>query len=82
MARFNVHDAKTNFSRLLEMAERGGEVIVARNGKPIARLVGLEEKKSILGIGIEDPNYRDLADEEAFSPMSPDEAEAFYEGRR
>lgn len=82
MAQFNVHEAKTNFSQLLEMVERGEEVIVARHGKPVARLVGLEEKKSILGIGLGDPNYRaGLSDEEAFSPMSEEEAEIFYEGR-
>ena len=81
MAQFNVHEAKTNFSHLLELVERGEEVIVARHGKPVAQLVGLQKKESILGIGIGDPNYRSgLSDEEAFSPMSEEEARAFYEG--
>jgi prevent-host-death family protein len=35
----NVHDAKTNLSKLLEEVEAGGEVIIARNGKPVARLL-------------------------------------------
>ena len=83
MAQFNVHEAKTNFSQLLELVERGEEVIVARHGKPVARLIPFPEKKSILGIGVGDPNYRSgLSDKEAFSPMSAEEAEAFYEGRR
>ena len=34
----NVHDAKTHLSRLLERVERGQEIIIARAGKPIARL--------------------------------------------
>lgn len=34
----NVHDAKTNLSRLLERVERGEEIVIARAGKPIARL--------------------------------------------
>jgi prevent-host-death family protein len=35
----NVHEAKTHLSRLLEQVERGEEIVIARAGKPIARLV-------------------------------------------
>ena len=35
----NVHEAKTHFSKLLAQVEAGEEVIIARSGKPIARLV-------------------------------------------
>jgi prevent-host-death family protein len=35
----NVHEAKTHPSRLLEQVERGEEVVIARNGRPVARLV-------------------------------------------
>jgi prevent-host-death family protein len=35
----NVHDAKTHLSRLLERAEAGEEIVIARAGKPVARLV-------------------------------------------
>jgi prevent-host-death family protein len=38
----NVHEAKTQLSRLLLRVEAGEEVIIARGGKPIARLVPLE----------------------------------------
>ena len=34
----NVHEAKTNLSRLLKRAEAGEDVVIARNGKPVARL--------------------------------------------
>ena len=34
----NIHEAKTHLSRLLERVERGDEVVIARRGKPIARL--------------------------------------------
>lgn len=37
----NVHEAKTQLSRLLERVESGEEVIIARAGKPVARLVPL-----------------------------------------
>ena len=35
----NVHDAKTRLSQLLEAVEQGQEVIIARRGEPVARLV-------------------------------------------
>lgn len=38
----NVHEAKTHLSRLLAAVERGGEVTIARAGRPIARLVPAE----------------------------------------
>jgi prevent-host-death family protein len=37
----NVHDAKTHFSKLLEQAHAGQEIIVAKAGKPYARLMPL-----------------------------------------
>jgi prevent-host-death family protein len=37
----NVHEAKTHLSRLLELAHQGEEIIVAKAGKPYARLVPL-----------------------------------------
>jgi prevent-host-death family protein len=37
----NIHDAKTHFSRLVERAEAGEEILIARAGRPVARLVPL-----------------------------------------
>ena len=42
MATVNVHAAKTQFSQLLERVARGEEVVIAKAGKPVARLVPLE----------------------------------------
>jgi prevent-host-death family protein len=81
MAQFNIHEAKTKFSHLLEMVEHGEEVIVARNGIPVARLIGIEPKKSILGMGVGDPNYRYLSDEIATAPLN-DEDLALWSGER
>jgi len=36
-----VHTAKTHLSRLLERVERGEEIVIARNGKPVAKLTPL-----------------------------------------
>lgn len=35
----NIHEAKTHFSKLLQRVEEGDEVVIARAGRPIARLV-------------------------------------------
>ena len=35
----NIHEAKTHLSRLVERVERGDEVVIARAGRPVARLV-------------------------------------------
>lgn len=37
----NVHEAKTHFSRLLDLAHSGQEIILAKGGKPYARLMPL-----------------------------------------
>lgn len=36
---FNMHEAKTHLSRLVEMVEAGEEVVLARAGRPVARIV-------------------------------------------
>jgi prevent-host-death family protein len=40
---FNTHEAKTHLSQLIERAARGEEIIIAKAGKPMARLVGYRE---------------------------------------
>ena len=38
MATVNIHEAKTHLSRLVDRAEKGEEIVIARAGKPIVRL--------------------------------------------
>ncbi|CAA9458720.1 MAG: Prevent host death protein, Phd antitoxin [uncultured Rubrobacteraceae bacterium] len=40
----NIHEAKTHLSRLLEEVRQGEEVVIAKAGKPVARLVAVSEK--------------------------------------
>ncbi|MDX2023852.1 MAG: type II toxin-antitoxin system Phd/YefM family antitoxin [Deltaproteobacteria bacterium] len=44
MAEINVHEAKTHFSRLLARVSAGEEIIIARDGRPVARLVPYEAR--------------------------------------
>lgn len=45
MATFSIHAAKTNLSKLIERAEAGEEIIIARGEEPVARLEPLSRKK-------------------------------------
>ena len=45
----NVHEAKTHLSRLLARVERGEEIVIARSGRPVARLVRYDEPRRTLG---------------------------------
>ena len=47
----NIHDAKTNLSKLIARTLDGEEVIIAKNGNPIVKLIPFREpKKRKLGI--------------------------------
>ena len=45
MRTVNIHEAKTQFSRLVDAAAGGEEIIIAKAGKPAARLVPMERVK-------------------------------------
>lgn len=45
MTTVNIHEAKTHFSRLVERAANGETVIIAKAGKPMAKIVPLESTK-------------------------------------
>ena len=54
MQTVNIHEAKTQFSRFVDQAEAGEEIVIARAGKPVARLVALStliNKPRKLGLG-------------------------------
>jgi len=39
MQQINIHEAKTHLSRLIEEVATGEEIVIARHGKPVARLI-------------------------------------------
>jgi prevent-host-death family protein len=47
----NIHEAKTHLSRLLERVALGEEVVIARAGKPVAKLVALASERPCFKIG-------------------------------
>ncbi len=52
MRTINVHEAKTHLSRLLEDAAGGEEIVIAKAGRPIAKLVPLEAKREKRKLGM------------------------------
>ncbi len=71
MSTVNIHDAKTHFSRLVDQAAAGEEIVIAKAGKPVARLMPLarpQRAKRRLGLakgklGVPDDFDRMCADE-------------------
>ena len=47
MTKVNIHRAKTEFSRLVDLAVGGEEVVIAKAGKPVARLVPYVTKGTV-----------------------------------
>jgi prevent-host-death family protein len=50
MAQVGMHEAKTKLSQLVERAEAGEEIVIARNGKPVARLVAVPRAGSLAAV--------------------------------
>ena len=48
----NLHEAKTNLSQLVERAVNGEEIIIAKAGRPLARLVPLAKRTSPRPLGL------------------------------
>lgn len=48
---FNIHEAKTNLSRIIEQVERGEEIIISRAGRPVAKVVPLFPSANRTGRG-------------------------------
>jgi len=68
----NIHQAKTQLSRLLALVEQGETVIIARRGKPVAELVQARRQGLPFGVAIKEPLvppgdvwWQPLTDEEA-----------------
>ena len=47
----NIHEAKTHLSKLLAEVEKGHEIVVARDGTPIAKLIPFPKKKNRITFG-------------------------------
>ncbi|MGD0836063.1 MAG: type II toxin-antitoxin system Phd/YefM family antitoxin [Polyangia bacterium] len=74
----NVHKAKTDFSRLLARVEKGEEIIIARDGKPVARLIAFDSSTGVPTLGA-DVGAFVIPDD--FNAPLPEDLVAAFEGR-
>ena len=79
MIKVNIHQAKTGLSKLVERAESGEEIIIARAGIPVARLVALKRARSPRRLGLLDGKFRIPND---LNRPLPDSLLRPFEGRK
>jgi prevent-host-death family protein len=79
MPTVNIYEAKTQLSKLVDLASSGTDVVIARAGKPVARLTSLsaKEKRSISFGALEGKGW--IAED--FDAPLPDDLLALFEGR-
>ena len=78
MRKVNIYEAKTRLSQLVEAAAAGNDVIIAKAGRPIARLTRLERKPSRRRLGLLDGRFK--IPEDFNRPLPEDVLRAFDEG--
>jgi prevent-host-death family protein len=74
----NIYEAKAKLSKLVDLASQGEDIIIARNGKPAARLTTLKEEKLPVRFGLLKGEVW-IADD--FDAPLPDDILAGFEGR-
>jgi prevent-host-death family protein len=75
----NIHEAKTHFSKLVSRVEAGEEVIIARGGKPVAKLVPVALPKKVPApFGFAKGSVLYIADD--FDAPDPEFEDLFYNG--
>ena len=79
MQTVNIYEAKTKLSKLVDLASSGTDVVIARAGKPVARLTTIEKpkKKPIVYGLLEGKGW--IADD--FDDPLPEEIQKYFEGR-
>jgi prevent-host-death family protein len=79
MKQVNIHEAKTELSKLVERAEAGEEIVIARAGKPAAKLVPLRRSRGRRRLGLLNGKFRIPDDFNTPLPVSVIHA---FEGRK
>jgi prevent-host-death family protein len=78
MRTVNIHEAKTHLSRLLDDVGEGEEVVIAKAGRPVARLVPFRPRRTRRKLGILAGRFSVPAD---FDAPLPDHVLSGFEGR-
>ncbi len=78
MTKVNMHEAKTNFSKLVELALQGEEVIIVRNGKLLVKLVPVDAPAGLRPVGLDRIKLSDEEAAEAMRPLDEEELKHWY----
>ncbi len=76
MQTVNIHEAKTQLSRFIDQATQGESIIIARAGRPVARLMPLEAVKKTRALGLGKAIYSLPT---SFDTLHTDEIQAMFE---
>lgn len=77
MKTINIHEAKTQFSKLIDKVMEGEEVIIAKAGKPVAKLVPFKERR-LINFGLLKGKIKIAAD---FDDPLPEDILSAFEGK-
>jgi prevent-host-death family protein len=77
MATVKIHDAKTNLSKLIARVEAGEEIVIARDDKPVAKIVAVEPKKRRPQFGALKGQLPHIPDAFFFDPLPEEELRAW-----
>jgi len=79
MQTYNIHDAKTQLSKLVEMAAKGESFVIAKAGKPMVKVIALDapESSQMRRFGFMAGQIKVPDD---FNTMGADEIQALFEG--
>ncbi|MBJ6122920.1 type II toxin-antitoxin system Phd/YefM family antitoxin [Sphingomonas mollis] len=78
---FNVHEAKTNLSRLMDRAHAGEEIVLAKAGEPWAKIVPIVPPVKAKRVPGGWPELAQIPESVWFEPL-PEEELALWEGKR
>ena len=80
MQTYNIHDAKTQLSKLVEMAAKGESFVIAKAGKPMVKVIALDtpESSQIRRFGFMAGQVMVPDD---FNTMGADEIQGLFQGR-
>ncbi len=78
MTKVNMHKAKTNFSKLVALALRGEEVVIARDGTALVKLVPVAGPAALRPVGLDAVQVDETFFAESMRPLQDDERTDFY----
>jgi len=80
MRQINIHEAKTNLSRIAEEVSAGEEIIIAKAGKPKMRLMPIDSSQKKIIFGLLKGKIKISKDFDA--PLPKELLDAFYDGNK